>query len=135
MRHCLLILMIALLPLRAWAGDAMAGEMLAQQLIAINSIAAEHATTRGSGSFDHETAALAMPDCHGQAASPADAAQAHHTASAGNACSQCQACSSAALQPSATLLPAVPGPQALPATGTPQFASALPAAAFKPPIF
>jgi hypothetical protein len=118
MHRWLLVLMIALLPLRGWVGEAMAGQMLAQQLHTANSSVMQ---------------ADAMADCPGHPA----AAQAPSDKAADptcTSCAHCQACSTVALQPApARALPA-PTTYALPATGAAHFASALPVPALKPPI-
>lgn len=126
MRVLILALMIALLPLRSWAGDVMAMELATQSL--------------ASG---HAPAALA--DCHqghGEAAGHAPshtAAPAAGTAGeAGSAdcgtCTSCQICHSVALtavlpQAVAPVLPAM-----APQSSQPRYASAEPAPGFKPPI-
>jgi hypothetical protein len=69
MRHLVLALMIALLPLRGWVGDAMATQM-ASSSIAIESRAARAHEMAATASFDHQNQAIetahALPDCHGQ---------------------------------------------------------------------
>ncbi len=93
MRHWLLALMIVLLPLRGWMGDAMATDMAISMTarVAVNAavsvanttkiIAAGAYETRASGHFDHKTqvvtviaaptpltaVAQAHPDCSGHA--------------------------------------------------------------------
>jgi len=124
MRRWLLILMVALLPLRGWVGDAMAAQMAGQQLTAIESIAGEVRTERATGHFVLEDAAH---DCHSvaPASDPAEGSCA--------SCVQCQVCS-------ALVLPSGAGPgAAVPARGVPaakgvHFASAPRAPVFKPPI-
>ena len=92
MRHLVLALMIVLLPLRGWAGDAMATQM------------ASHAIAIESASFDHQNQALDTPqaihDCHEQAAGGLEA---DHTANNDHCgtCQACQACHTVALSPSA----------------------------------
>jgi len=124
MRRWLLILMVALLPLRGWVGDAMAAQMLGQQLAAIESVAESAHRERATGHFDSKDAAH---DCHSAApvADPAEGSCA--------SCVQCQVCS-------ALVLPSRVGPGAaveargLPATEGVHFASAPRAPVFKPPI-
>ena len=93
MRHWLLALMIVLLPLRGWMGDAMATDMAISMTarVAVSAavsvanttkiIAAGAYETRASGHFDHKTqvvtviaapapliaVAQAQPDCSGHA--------------------------------------------------------------------
>ena len=73
MRHWFLVLMIALLPLRGWVGDAMAMEMLAQPAHAgmvMDGHGADHA--------DHHAAHDEQCDCSGHAS--ADQADHQHKA-------------------------------------------------------
>ena len=116
MRHWFLVLMIALLPLRGWVGDAMALDMLAQP---------GHTTMAMQGhSEDHH--AMTEENCacdeHGAAVG---ADHAHST------CDVCNlpalAMASWALQPPA----AIHGPLALPAE---RFASSEAQRGVKPPI-
>lgn len=73
MRHWFLVLMIALLPLRGWVGDAMAVEMLAQPAHATLATgshggehsshhAAEHGAEHGQCACDEHAAAEDSPD-------------------------------------------------------------------------
>jgi hypothetical protein len=83
MHRWLLVLMIALLPLRGWVGDAMAGEMLRHH-VAAAAVQAEQAPAA---------------DCMGHHGVAAPAA-AGHTASVdgdGPTCASCQVCSAVAL--------------------------------------
>lgn len=114
MRRRMLFLLALVLLLRAWAGEAMAGQMLAQQLQAASAA----------------VAAVHPPDCPGAALMDA-------TADTGEmkcgSCLQCQDCSLNAL-PS---LPAVTAHAAKPrpATTVPRaFSSAEARPGFKPPI-
>jgi hypothetical protein len=125
MRRWFLFALIALLPLRGWVGEAMAGQMLAQQLVAIKSVAASPVSM---GAAEHK-------DCmgHGMAAA-GDSAAAQPQPADCPTCAHCQVCSSVAL--------ALPAPVALPplAVSAPpgsapmRFASADVARGFKPPI-
>ncbi|WP_298924126.1 hypothetical protein [uncultured Ramlibacter sp.] len=138
MRHWLLVLLIALLPLRGWAAEAMAGRMLAQQLDAIEFVATQHHSTGASGNSDSGMATQAMADCPGHAAAAAAASAVADVAVQDSdpcaSCLQCQACSILALQPGATPLAGpVPSHHAA-AAGTARFASALSTPALKPPI-
>jgi hypothetical protein len=125
MRRLLIVLMIALLPLRTWAGDVMGVDMAASALAGASSAVAAHHPAAATVAM--ETAAS---DCDGHAdASPSAAAQAHC-----KTCVTCQICHSVAV------LMLTPGvmPQLLvplvPATGTPHFTSAERALGQKPPI-
>lgn len=139
-RWLVLLLMVALLPLRGWVGEAVAGQVLAQQLAAIESVAADPGSVRAAGRLSSESTAHPA-DCAGHAAMQTTAAgqgtsgtetgaeTAGHTT-----CSQCQMCAS--LAHFVPALPALPEavPHAVPPGGQAQFASALALRALKPPI-
>ena len=138
MRHLLLILMIALLPLRGWAGDAMATGMAAGQLaqvhqrqIATKSIATHAHAASATAHFDHEAAELdarlTVADCAGHGADDTDASHC-------DTCSACQACHTVALADSAPSVPPTFQAFSLPHTAADQFASADAALRQKPPI-
>lgn len=104
LRSLFLALLIVLLPVRGWVGDAMAGQMLAQQVAASQSVASTPDSTRTGGHFGHEMAVEtdAMPCPDHAAADP------HHPpgkACAG--CTSCDVCHTVALAPPALL--ALPG--------------------------
>lgn len=130
MRRWFILVLVALLPLRGWVGDAMAGQMLAQHLAATKTVAS---TPVSMGGGEHS-------DCMGHAASPAapaadEAVVADAPAGADcPTCAQCQACSSFALAlPPAIALP--PLAQAVvPGEAAARFASADPLPGLKPPI-
>lgn len=131
-----LVLLIALLPLRGWVGEAMAGQMLQQQLAELS-----HSAPAPSA---HRTPAFTHDDClgHGEAAeraAQAQAAAAERPDPAFHAgcltCAACQVCSAVAL----LALPAAATgsaelPQAVPQSRAWTVASAEPAGVFKPPI-
>lgn len=134
MRRWLLILMLVLLPLRGWVGEAMAGDMLRQHgmPMATQAKAAGHAQ-HVSVPHCHE-AVHAGQDCGKHAAPAASAPDAgSHAAGHAPTCASCQACSSVALGPCVFAPEPVrfshPRPLADPVT----FTSAEPALAFKPP--
>jgi hypothetical protein len=127
MHRWLLILMIALLPLRGWVGEAMAGQMLAQQLVAIEKVATRAHRARAAGQFSSESA---MPDCHGAAGAAAAAEPADGTCAS---CTQCQACSAVVLPVAARAAPEAAA-HTLPGASRVSFASAPRAPVFKPPI-
>jgi len=122
MRILLLAVMITLLPLRGWVGDAMAMELGAHAMAAAQA----------------EAVHAAADDCHehGQAQANAPTAAEHseaHGQDCGN-CSACQICHSVALASalptfSTAALPAVP-----PVGTSRQLTSAERAPGFKPPI-
>lgn len=136
MRHLVLALMIVLLPLRGWAGDAMATEM-ASMSGAMNSVAASAHETGAKGLFDHQNGALetenAVPDCHEQVAAQTDA---DNTAGGDHCgtCQACQVCHTVGLSPSPLSLTAAFAPPQLRPTRAAAFTSAASALGQKPPI-
>ncbi len=120
MHRWLVVLMIALLPLRMWAGDAMAVQMAAAQPSSALSSQAPH-----------------PPDCPGRLAADAAAATGGQVSGAEPACASCtlcQVCSTVALELLAPLPALQPPSQGLPAWSAAAFASAPAALRFKPPI-
>lgn len=126
MRRWLLLVMVLLLPLRGWVGEAMAGEMLQQHVAAMSS---QH----------HAAPAPAAHDCdhHGSAAAPAEVDEAAQQPMQPDGdcatCASCQACSSVALWPPLPVLDAPTAIQSAPHGGQGSFSSAEPVLAFKPP--
>ncbi len=150
MRSVLLILMIALLPLRSGAADVMALEMAGAAMvgvlhhdtlagttpIATNLIAGQVHSTGAAAGFSSENAAQAP--CHGHVAQQVDATDAaaiDASTPAGSVCSSCQFCHASMLAPAVSPL-ATQRLSAIPPvlTGV-HFASAVPAPGLKPPIF
>jgi hypothetical protein len=140
MRRWLLILMVVLLPLRAWVGEAMAAQVAQQQM------AGTSATDRHAHGDAHERAAAyvhghehapgAADECdHGSAPEAAAGDTVQPTTGHGDCptCASCQICSTVAL--SAAAWPhspdrfSHPRPQAL----QPSYSSVEPTLAFKPP--
>lgn len=138
MRHLILALMIALLPLRGWVGDVMATDMAsakAAHLQGATEIVAVHA--HGEGDSDHfypsstEQAALQpAPDCVGHGAGESSPMADGHCES----CPACQACNTVALSPLSANTAAIYIPPALPHSPAAQFDSAVSALGQKPPI-
>ncbi|MGJ7605426.1 hypothetical protein ACSFA7_13900 [Variovorax sp. LT1R20] len=132
MRTLLLALMIALLPIRGWLGDAMAVEMVRHSLPAA-SLVAEEASPASVAADAH---------CH-EAMEAADSGMdtmAHHDEGSSTdhqgcgTCTACQVCHTVALG-GTPLIDIVHGaPQAPPAAHTARFASAEPVPGLKPPI-
>lgn len=138
MRALFLILLIALLPLRGWTGDAMAVEMLghaqhATKTVAVDAVFAGHTShfstentsPHPAGCMDHDqgVATQHSPDSQDVPTQP------NH----GN-CTACQTCSATpvALQ---TAVPSLPLTlHSVPRDAGAVFASAEPARGFKPPI-
>jgi hypothetical protein len=143
MRTLLLALMIALLPIRGWLGDAMALEMVRHSMPA----ASASVVTAATQAHCHEAMdamdamdrmdtdsgmqmAMDMPDSH--AATPTTTGGADHQGC--GTCTACQVCHTVALG-GMPLIDTVHGaPQAPPAAHAARFASAEPAQGLKPPI-
>jgi hypothetical protein len=149
MRHLLLALLIALLPLRGWVGDAMATQMAAgqiqhsqsqqrgQQHDAIKMIAYYQDDILAAAHFDHEEAAEALPaaepDCAGHSTGESTHAADGHCESCA-ACQACQACNAVALSLTGPDLSPVFISLVLPLPAADHFASADAALRQKPPI-
>ena len=146
MRRLFLFIMVALLPLRGWVGDAMAVEMAAQSLNATEIIATYAYATRATGQFDSKNAAPAHAECPGHAAKAlgpaADVANVAATANTVddgtnghcNTCGVCQICHTVALANAVASNAPDFIPQTRPAASSIRFASALTALGQKPPI-
>ena len=113
MRAFVIALMIALLPLRGWAGDAMAEHM------ALPQAAAPAATSH---------AHCAMHDAGAEMTPAQDDAAAH------DGCSLCQACHTLALEACISSATPLTPPFLLPRVAASDFASAERALSVKPPI-
>jgi len=114
-RVLLLLILVALLPLRGWAGDAMAIQMATQAHSSRLAAAAD--------------APPAHAKCHEMQAEPTSPAQDHC-----ETCASCQACFTVAIT-----IPAMPSatqtlPHGLPQAASAQFTSAILALGHKPPI-
>ena len=138
MRAVLLVLMIALLPLRVWLGNAMAMQNMAGPGNTIENIAVSAYPIRAGTIFYLNSETLAGP-CHeaasvaGQASdvTPSTDSAAHSDCTQ---CSTCQLCHSVALSSVSRLLPLLALPtQALQSSPT-RFASVARAPHLKPPI-
>ncbi len=148
MRIFLFALMIALLPLRGFAGDVMAtemaivmvGQMQAHRADAIENIAAHADHAGASGHFDahHEAAAAQEAAMTGNAcAGHVAAEQCHSSDSHGDthgSCQACQACHTIALSMAFNPVQPVFASSTLPHLAAAQFASAEAALGQKPPI-
>lgn len=116
MRHLVLVLMLALLPLRGWVGEVMAAQM---------------ATASPSQPGQAHTAAPApQADCAGHGADDTAADGAEHNGT----CTACDICHAVAVTTTAPKLAAALLPAALPQAATFRFASAERTPGFKPPI-
>ena len=132
MRRLLLILMIAFMPLRGWAGDVMAVDMVAGQLAAPARMVAEHAHTEKANA--HQADCLGHvhtePEASGDAEEPGNDQLASHCPT----CNTCQVCSSAAFAVHVAVSCRMPAQYCVPFTGGAAFTSAEPAPGLKPPI-
>lgn len=138
MRRLIFILMIALLPLRGWMGEAMATEMATMNLIATKSMntPAIVKLSTPNGELNHlETAAdtstlsAAMPaDCEMHAMSTSAATPSKQL------CSHCQACHAVGLADTVQIISASAAHNPAPTAHVSQFASAPQALSQKPPI-
>lgn len=154
MRHFILALMVLLLPLRGWMGDAMATGMATGQLTAPHSSPSLPTLNAIKNIAAHAHGRLSSAPVHTEkmTASMAGAeilvaqAPAHHdcnipvadsTDTVGidcGACSSCQACHTVALSPTVMKSLAPSNPTAQPDAITDSFASADTALSQKPPI-
>lgn len=139
MRHLFLILLIALLPVRGWVGDAMATGMAGtpaqhQQQVATKMVAGHVHEVGAQGHFDHDAvvaqAGQAAADCTGHASGVASHAASTHCES----CTACQACHTVALSQFASDLSPVVRGLTLSSIAADQFSSAEAALGQKPPI-
>ena len=151
MRIFLFALMIALLPLRGFAGDVMATEMaiqLAAQHSQQNEVRDHHADASknvaphadhsgASGHFDshHETAAAQEAATTANACAGHVAAEQCHSSDNHGSCQACQACHTVALSLAFNQAQPVLASSTLPHLAATQFASAEAALGQKPPIF
>ena len=138
MRTLLFLLMIAILPLRGWVGDAMATEMAVMQVQHQQSPHAQHVHPSGTeAGIDGDEAmqemasdAGAMHDCEGHASTGEPSANGDHC----ETCAACQACHTVALAATAPAAGLNFSPIAVPAPERVHFASAEAALRQKPPI-
>jgi len=138
MRHFLFAILIALLPLRGWVGDAMATQMAAGQLqhhhTEAAAIQADHVhehEAMDAAHADHHAQAPVMHDCADQTADDGDSQSADGHC---ETCAACQACHAVALSPAALDSMPVFSAPTLPRPAADPFASADTALGQKPPI-
>ena len=141
MRTLLIIAMMVLVPLRAWAGDVMAISMATAPALAGVHAAAGPAAAAATGSTHDEADAIAHADCLGHAGVDMAGVQHPGTPSEGDTasthcptCSLCQVCSSPGLAIAVNLAVVVRVAHAVPLSEGTQFTSAERAGGFKPPI-
>jgi hypothetical protein len=160
MRFLVLALMIALLPLRGWAGEVMATEMASSQLVrtyeeankrsdSATEFVAAHAHKQGiSATFEGQKTAfeaskeqfegnqpesVSMHDCEGHAKADVGA-PADARGDSCSSCQICQVCHTVALSTAAVNLTPTFSSRTLPRPAAAQFASATSALGQKPPI-
>ena len=124
MRCLVLALMIVLLPLRGWAGDAMATQMATHMASTV--VSSEAAADR-----THEMSAAT--DCAGHSASKQADSSVSKSAN-GETCQACQACHTVALSSSTAIDSVLFEAPSLPLVTAAQFTSADTALGQKPPI-
>ena len=154
MRIFLFALMIALLPLRGFAGDVMATEMAIQMAApataersqpysgpsphadATKNVAAHADHSGASGHFDshHETAAAQNAATTANACAGHVATEQCHSSDSHGSCQACQACHTVALSLAFNPVQPVFASAMLPRLAAAQFASAEAALGQKPPI-
>ena len=137
MRVVVILLMMVLLPVRGWLGDAMAIPLSTSSPLAHNHVAISAYSISASGTF-YTTASTGQAPCH-----PSTDAQTHpvnHSADHLGAlddcsqCSQCQICHGAALMALTNALTLVAKPSQVVACGLARFASVPHPPRLKPPI-
>jgi hypothetical protein len=150
MRFWLLIIMIALLPLRGWSGEVMATDMASSQVVqahkqaqsATQNIATSDRVDWAKNTFNNQnsnflaqnllvdTTLPATADCEGHnKLGNAEPASAHC-----DTCPACQACHSVALSVVGFSLSPTFSPRSQPHIASADFASAITALGQKPPI-
>jgi hypothetical protein len=141
MRTLLLALMIALLPIRGWLGDAMAVEMVRHSMPATSSVSM--ATAAATEAHCHEAMEagggmdMAMSMMADHAGSHDDTSSSSHSGTdhqGCGTCTACQVCHTVALGGMPLIDIVHSAPQAPPAAHASRFASAEPAQGLKPPI-
>ena len=144
MRIVLLILMIALLPLRAWSGNVMAMQQVTEHPNATEMIAVSPYDARAESNFYLNSVEASAP-CHEDSTDSGHAAGTGALASSGvsdhpathgdcNQCSTCQICQGMALDPFTSPLPFMALPTQGVHSGLNLFASVPRAPHLKPPI-
>jgi hypothetical protein len=127
MRHLLLALMIVLLPVRGWMGDAMALSMLAPPAQGLHHAAASDtgATLPTAHAQEHD---------HGATGSADGAAAVLHDSGTDHTHKSCEVCNGPAMALSLPTVPALPTTHGLLAPPAERFASSEPHRSIKPPI-
>nr|WP_315430410.1 hypothetical protein [uncultured Albidiferax sp.] len=129
MRHIFIALMVVLLPLRGWVGDAMALDMAVQQMHAMQIVATSAGTESASGTFDADSLAAMPAECE-MLVAPSERQEAPHCA----ACDTCKLCLPLAGWAYGVSIASNAWPPVLPLWHGASFRSATAALALKPPI-
>jgi hypothetical protein len=135
MRQIIVVLMILLLPLRGWAGDAMATQMASTVITTESGVARAHEMAVAASFAHHNQASKAtqaLPDCHEQVAVHLEADKATNDHS--GTCQACEACHTVALSPSPLHVTASFTSSQLRPSKAAAFTSAAAALGQKPPI-
>jgi hypothetical protein len=136
MRHLILSLMIVLLPLRGWAGDAMVTQMASAVIATQTAVSLAHETLDRTSFDDQNQTLVAAPaklDCHEQVASHQETDQTESNGHCGT-CQACQACHTVAVMSSPLEVTASFTSPSLHPTRAVAFTSAAAALGQKPPI-
>jgi hypothetical protein len=135
MRHLLFAVLIALLLLRGWVGDAMATQMAAGQLQhQATQVAAEAGHLHEDVEMAHTGHGTEAPALHDCAEQPADSGNSQSADGHCETCAACQACHTVALSPAAPGAMPHFSALALPRPAADSFASADASLRQKPPI-
>ncbi|MDO9437615.1 hypothetical protein [Hydrogenophaga sp.] len=137
MRHLLLALMIALLPLRGWMGDAMAVAMVTAPAHAAMANAApcpDHAAMPAPSAPTAANAANAVEASHTGMAHGQDAAHSDDSAADGHTHKSCEVCNGPAMALTTPVVPLPAATHGMLAFPAERFASAEPQQHIKPPI-
>lgn len=139
MRQLILALMIILLPLRGWMGDAMAMDAAMETQVAVHSLADGGQPALGPVQSAASSGPVSLAGGPGHcpdhaSATGGDAEADSEAAPQGQACTVCQVCHTVAMSADATPLAALLLPVLAPETSFHRFTSALPVPGLKPPI-
>lgn len=136
MHRCLLLLLIVLLPLRAWAGDVMALAAVSSPAVAVAAVQTKLPPCHGdrSAAMDHGAGPHAMAPLASGPAANAD--HTSHTDGTGHhtGCSSCDICHGSVLSSPLACSSAPPVQASRPACNGVRFASAVLPGQHKPPI-
>ena len=132
MRHLLLALIIALLPLRAWVGDAMAVSMMGHTATSMVAAGAQPDCPDHAGEVPLALSLSAGHDLHGSTHGTAEAQQPDHPQDHQH--SACDVCNGPAMALPTPAVPALAMAHGVLAPPAERFASTEPHRGIKPPI-